>query len=117
MAGKDNTAERIPTSDNEVPDNSEARSVPGPRAPHGTARSPSREKMVDRGTVCPIIRRMGTPTVTPMPNPVTDSAKGTKPKTTNTVQALRDGALVCNHPEMAAMAPLLDMIRLSRTPA
>ena len=51
-----------------------------------------------------------------MPKPVTDSAKGTSPKTTSTVPACWFEALCRSQPEILSMAPVSEVMRESSTP-
>src|SRR5699024_2544632 len=79
--------------------------VPGPRAPQGTAMSPRSPRSADCRSVQPRCRRIGTPMVTPMPNPVTDSAKGTMPKTTRATPRGRLGESDSTQAEICDIEP------------
>ena len=105
-----------PSSSTSNPASAAATVVPGPSAPHGTAMRPRRPRIADCRRVQPRWRRMGTPTVTPMPKPVTDSAKGTIPNTTSATPRGRPGDSDSTQAEICDIDPADSSSRASSMP-
>ena len=90
--------------------------VPGPSEPQGTATSPSIDRTAARNGSRPRCSSSGTPTMTPTPKPVTDSANGTTPCTTSSTAAVGEATIEVSQPAMRPCAPHDSSSRASMMP-